>query len=65
MFIAASDARFYFPVSDNVFRFGPFLNSLDDQNRIHGINERLHKDQLKTATLFFARFIENTCVKKD
>lgn len=65
MFIAASDARFYFPISDNVFRFGPFLNSLDDQNRIHGINERLHKDQLKTATLFFARFIENTCVKKD
>lgn len=60
MFIAASDARFYNPLTDNVFRFGPFINSLDDQARIHGINERLHVDQLEKAAQFFARCLENT-----
>lgn len=60
-FIAASDARFYNPLTDNVFRFGPFINSLDDQSRIHGINERLHVDQLEKATQFFIRCLQNTC----
>lgn len=60
MFIAASDARFYNPLTDNVFRFGPFINSLDDQARIHGINERLHVDQLEKATQFFVRCLDNT-----
>ncbi len=60
MFIAASDARFYNPLTDNVFRFGPFINSLDDQARIHGINERLHVDQLEKATQFFVRCLEKT-----
>ena len=60
MFIAASDARFYNPLTDNVFRFGPFINSLDDQARIHGINERLHVDQLEKATAFFIRCLDNT-----
>lgn len=60
-FIAASDARFYNPLTDNVFRFGPFVNSLDDQQRIHGINERLHIDQLERAVQFFITCITNTC----
>lgn len=58
MFIAASDARFYNPLTDNVFRFGPFINSLDDQSRIHGINERLHVDQLEKATQFFVQCLD-------
>lgn len=60
-FIAASDARFYNPLTDNVFRFGPFINSLDDQERIHGINERLHVDQLEHAVQFFVTCLNNTC----
>ena len=58
MFIAASDARFYNPLTDNVFRFGPFINTLDDQSRIHGINERLHVDQLEKATQFFVKCLD-------
>jgi carboxypeptidase PM20D1 len=58
-FIAASDARFYNPLTDNVFRFGPFVSSLDDQKRIHGINERLHVDQLERAVRFFAVCLDN------
>ncbi len=65
MFIAASDARFYSPVSDNVFRFAPFVNGKDDQPRIHGLNERTTKDAMEQATQFFARFIVNTCAKNN
>ncbi|MCQ2409606.1 MAG: M20/M25/M40 family metallo-hydrolase [Clostridia bacterium] len=60
-FIAASDARFYNPLTDNVFRFGPFINSLDDTSRIHGINERQHVDNLAKAVQFFITCLENTC----
>ena len=63
MFIAASDARFYNPLTDNVFRFGPFINSLDDQSRIHGINERLHVDQLEKATQFFVKCLDTMLAK--
>lgn len=60
-FIAASDARWYNPLTDQVFRFGPFINSLDDQARIHGINERQHVDSLAKAVEFFITCLENTC----
>lgn len=63
-FIAASDARFYNPLTDDVFRFGPFINSLDDAARIHGINERQHVDQLEKAVQFFINCLENTCGAK-
>jgi len=62
-FIAASDARFYTPLTKNVFRFDPFIYGLDDQARIHGINERLHVDQLARGVQFFIRCLENTCNK--
>jgi len=63
-FIAASDARFYCPLTSNVFRFDPFIYGLDDQARIHGINERLHVDQLERAVQFFVKCFDNTCNKK-
>ena len=53
-FIAASDARFYNPLTDNIYRFGPFKMSMEDSKRIHGVNERLHKDQLQQGAQFFA-----------
>ncbi len=62
-FIAASDARFYVPVCKNIFRFGPFIFGLDDQTRIHALNERLHVDQLVRGTEFFIKCIKNTCCK--
>lgn len=63
MFIAADDARFYYPLTNNVYRFGPFINALDDQSRIHGINERVSKDAMERASQFFVRCLINTCAK--
>ena len=60
-FIAATDAKYYYAVSENVYRFTPFLVSEDDATRIHALNERTEINALVTATQFFARFIENTC----
>lgn len=61
-FIAATDAKYYYKVSDNVYRFTPFLMTMDDQHRIHALNERCEIDGLKLATQFFACFIQNTCL---
>jgi carboxypeptidase PM20D1 len=60
-FIATSDSKYYHVLSDNVYRFTPFEKDESDANRIHGLNERLSIDTLKTATQFFLRLYENTC----
>lgn len=60
-FIAATDAKYYYAVSDNVYRFTPFEMSMDDQKRIHALNERCSIVGLVKASQFFKRFIENTC----
>ncbi len=62
MFIAADDARFFYGLTDNVFRFTPYTASLDDQKRVHAINERMSVDAMAPAAAFFVRLIENTCV---
>lgn len=60
-FIATSDSKYYHVLSDNVYRFTPFEKEESDANRIHGVNERLSVNMLKTATQFFIRLYENTC----
>ncbi len=61
-FIAATDAKHYRNVCKNIYRFTPFEISVDDQHRIHAINERVRIDSLAKATEFFARFIEKSCM---
>lgn len=58
MFIANSDSRYYGDVCDNIYRFTPFLMTLDDQKRIHAINERVSIDAMEKATQFFAQCLE-------
>lgn len=60
-FPAATDAKYYYAISDNVYRFTPFEYTLDDQKRIHGLNERCEIGGLTKATQFFRRFLESTC----
>lgn len=61
-FIAATDAKHYYPLSDNVYRFTPFNITIKDQPRIHGLNERCKIESLEKATLFFKVFITRTCL---
>jgi carboxypeptidase PM20D1 len=60
-FIAATDSKYYYKVCDNVYRFTPFEVTVEDQHRIHALNERCNIKALGQATKFFARLIENTC----
>lgn len=60
-FIAATDAKYYYKVCENVFRISPFEITPDDQKRIHANNERCEIKFLEKAAQFFARLIENTC----
>ena len=61
-FIAASDAKHYYNLTDNVYRFTPFEKSVEDANRIHGLNERQDIAMLAQGTQFFLRLYENTCL---
>lgn len=61
-FIAASDAKHYYNLTDNVYRFTPFEKSVEDANRIHGLNERQDIAMLVQGTQFFLRLYENTCL---
>ncbi len=59
MFIANDDARYFYPICKNVYRFTPFIMTLDDQKRIHAINERVSPEAMVQASQFFAQAIEN------
>lgn len=58
-FIAGSDAKFYYPVCNHIYRFSPFMVDAKDAERIHGANERLRTKELVPAITFFIRVIEN------
>ncbi|MDD3947075.1 MAG: M20/M25/M40 family metallo-hydrolase [Clostridia bacterium] len=60
-FIAASDAKYYYNLTSNVYRFTPFEKTEDDANRIHAENERQSIESLEKGTLFFLRLYENAC----
>lgn len=60
-FIAASDAKYYYNLTNNVYRFTPFEKTEDDANRIHAENERQSVADLEKGTLFFLRLYENAC----
>lgn len=64
IFIATSDSKYYHAVSDNVYRFTPFLKEEDDANRIHGVNERQDINMLVKGVEFFYKLYENTCINK-
>ncbi len=60
-FIAASDAKHYYNLTDCVYRFTPFEKTVEDAARIHGVNERVSVESLELGTRFFLRLYENTC----
>jgi carboxypeptidase PM20D1 len=59
LMIAASDARYFYEISDAVYRFMPLYLTLDDIERIHGTNERIGKQQLGRAVVFYRRLLEH------
>ena len=61
VFLGATDSRFYTPICDRVYRFGPVVMGWDDESRFHGLNERIHPDKLTRAVRFFVTYLDNSC----
>lgn len=58
--IGQTDSRHYTEVSNNIYRFIPISLSREDLARIHGLNERISKENFTNAIGFFYQLIKNT-----
>ncbi len=57
--LGATDGRYYYNITDNVFRFSPIPLQKEDLQRIHGINERVSIEGFKKSVDFYATLISN------
>jgi carboxypeptidase PM20D1 len=55
--MGGTDAKFWGPHSDRVFRFLPVPLGPDDVPRIHGVDERLAVADYRTAVGFFSQLL--------
>jgi len=55
--LGGSDARNYYEICENVYRFSPYSMNSEDLGRIHGVNERLSVDSFATMVEYFYRLI--------
>lgn len=58
LMLAATDSRHFHRISDCVLRFSPMALSDDDMKRIHGHDERISIDQLKSCVEFYKRMMQ-------
>jgi carboxypeptidase PM20D1 len=56
--IAATDARYFYNISNHVFRFAPITLTKDDLPRLHGVNERISIEDFKKSVNFYAALIK-------
>lgn len=55
--MAATDSRYYGPVADNVYRFAPITLSKSDLKGIHGTNEKISFENLRTCVSFYTHLM--------
>ena len=55
--LGGSDARNYYQICENVYRFSPYVMTPDDLSRVHGVNERIKVDAFATMVDYFYRLI--------
>ena len=58
LMIGNTDTRWYWNLSDNIFRFSPITISVHDLTMFHGVNERIEVDTLAEMVLFYAVLIQ-------
>ncbi len=57
--LGATDARWFGPLTQDVYRFAPFQAGPGDLARAHGTNERLAVADLPGAVAFYAQLVRN------
>jgi len=58
--VGATDARYFYPFSDSVYRYIPYTLTKPDLARIHGLNERVAIKDYQTSISFFYNLIKNS-----
>ena len=58
--IATTDSRHYTNISDNCYRFAPFVFSPEEMPRIHGTNERVSIKGYIRAIQYYMQLIKNS-----
>ena len=58
--LGATDARYYAPLSRNVYRFLPIMLAAEDLKRAHGLNERISVENYARIVDFYVHLIKNT-----
>jgi carboxypeptidase PM20D1 len=53
-----TDARKYYPVSDNIYRFTPLLVSNEEKDAVHNTNESVSVENYGRMIVFFRQLIE-------
>lgn len=60
--LAATDARHYGDISDQIFRFSPMRINKSNVNSIHGLNERIAVAELENGIRFYIQLIKNAAI---
>lgn len=58
--LAATDARHYEDISDQIFRFLPIRINKSNVNSLHGLNERIAVSELEDGIRFYIQLIKNS-----
>ncbi|MBA3013261.1 MAG: M20 family peptidase [Proteobacteria bacterium] len=61
--MAGTDSKHYTRISDNCYRFAPFVLGPEDTFRIHGTNERVLIKNYLDAIRYYTQLIKNTSKK--
>jgi carboxypeptidase PM20D1 len=56
--LGATDARYYSPICENVYRFSPQIFGAGDLPRIHGVDERISVEDLAQGVQFYMHLLK-------
>ncbi|MBK9150068.1 MAG: M20/M25/M40 family metallo-hydrolase [Saprospiraceae bacterium] len=57
--VGATDSRYFTGLTSSIYRFMPIRLSDEDLKRVHGTNERIHKNDFINVVAFYAELILN------
>ena len=57
---AATDSRHYAAISDNTYRFAPYVFGKTDTDKIHGTDERIGIENFDKIIQFYVQLIKNS-----
>lgn len=57
-----TDTRWYWKLSDAIYRFSPIVLDLEDVGMFHGVDERCSTSNLVALCSFYERLVERSCL---